>query len=147
MKQYNWFKVKIVPQFPPPCIASFCEAQTFFVRCSKAKDRDQKVRKIIRKICHCILMTAFIFSEPKLKSLDELKAFLVLHGHDTDIEDTSFDAVINTALYFHFDQIYRIVLVEPASSCEACRYQEAGQDPHMVEGGCLYTLPSSQDEI
>lgn len=75
------------------------------------------------------------------ENLEAFKIFLRSYGHDTDVGDVTLDAIADTALYFHFDQIYTIK-IESASSCEACRLNEPGQKAHMYEGGCMYNPES-----
>lgn len=142
MKKYNWFKVFIEPHFPPLCISNYCGAESFFVRCSEGKFPTDKAVKYIRQLCKNNLFDAFYKQGGSWRetpdNVEALKTFLVRHGHDTDIEDITLDNVADTGLYFHFEQIYKIVSIENASSCEACRLQEGGQDAHMEYGGCLY---------
>jgi len=51
-----------------------------------------------------------------------------------DEQSKTFDSIIKDCCLDAFD----IAAVEKASNCEACRYNEPGQNAHMCEGGCLY---------
>lgn len=135
-----WSKIRVRPYLPPLWLKEYCRPFVFFVMHEEKGGPRDEATKRIREICKNIIISIY---GGNIEDLDALKTFLSLRGHDTNIEDTTLDDIINTALYFQFDQIYEIIHIERASNCEACRLEEPGQLAHMSLGGCLY----SSDEI
>lgn len=141
MDKIIWSKISIEPFLPPIHLKKYCKTEHFFVSYAAGEDPKEKIFQMIREISKNRLLQSYDGEELSIPSLQH---FLQIHGFQTFIEDETIDGVLETALRFHFEHIYRIVSVEEASSCEACRLQEPGQLPHMQEGGCVY--PSSGSE-
>lgn len=156
MKQYNWFKVCIEPRSPPQCMLNFCKSTFFFVRISRAENNEilcssadvrsnsekciQKALKRIKDVCATNLLDSFCSQDKcKYKANEmEFKDFLTRNGFHTNIEDDTFDDIIDTALLERYQDMYNIISIEQTSNCEACRLEEPGQRAHMITGGCLY---------
>lgn len=137
MAEY-WFRISIVPLYPPLCLRGVCCSETFFIRSLSLEN--PPIENSIKRLVMDKLLDLFRKEEnyPLKLNVENFRSFLHRSNLKVNIEDTTIADLVTTAISPILGQIYAIKLLERASDCEACRLELSGQESHMAEGGCLY---------